>query len=672
MKNKFIYNNHYFWRLPGYMMVLCLLFSINASAQKDTSKLKEVNVKASVAPKLQSAVPSQTITANEFDQFNALNVADAVQHFAGVIVKDYGGIGGLKTISVRGLSANYTSVLYDGVQINDAENGQIDLGKFNLNSIQSITLYNGQPANILQTARAFASASVLDIQTVKPLLTAAKPYTVTAGIKAGSFGLFNPYVQWQQRLNNNWSFIINSYNENASGRYTYLTNDSASITKKETRIGSDVAIQQVDGNLYWQKTDSSKFNLHVNYYNSNRGLPGAVISYTPPPFGQRLWNQDLFLQAGYEHVWKSGFHLLLNSKFSHNFLHYLDPNYEHTSAVFDEHYTQREFYQSAALSYHVLPNWEFSYAADMVVNNMDADLPLFLYPTRITLLNVLATSLVTGKFTFQANLLNSRISETTRTGSSIPNHNVYSPTIMATLKPFNDQDFQVRAFYKSIFRYPTFIELYYGVPNANLKPEFAHQYDMGLTYTKNLNGLLDYIALTTDVYYNHVNDKIVAIPISYYISTQNIGETDIKGIDATLQTQARLYVKYKASLSATYSYQQALNVTGPVTAGTYLNQLPYTPLNSASLNAGINSGTVGIYYNQLWASSRYYNNNNNAEDYMAPYALSSASVVYNFIINHSKIAASAQVNNLFNKHYEVVESYPMPGRSYQLSFQITI
>ncbi|MFD2146842.1 TonB-dependent receptor [Mucilaginibacter antarcticus] len=87
----------------------------------------------------------QTITASDFIKYNALNVADAVRNFSGVIIKDYGGIGGLKTMSVRGLGANHTAVLYDGIQINDAENGQVDLGKLNVSNIQKISLYNAQP-----------------------------------------------------------------------------------------------------------------------------------------------------------------------------------------------------------------------------------------------------------------------------------------------------------------------------------------------------------------------------------------------------------------------------------------------------------------------------------------------------------------------------------------------
>ena len=90
-------------------------------------------------------------------------------------------------------------------------------------------------------------------------------------------------------------------------------------------------------------------------------------------------------------------HLLANAKFSQDFLHYLNPQFPNATGLLDQHFTQRKFYQSAALSYHLLKNWEVSYAGDLSSNNMDADIPNFHYPTRVSLLNVLATNLVVGK-----------------------------------------------------------------------------------------------------------------------------------------------------------------------------------------------------------------------------------------------------------------------------------
>ncbi len=305
----------------------CLAFiPAKLYAQTDTArKLKEVTVKTAPIPQVQTIVPSQQISANDFNRYSAYNIADAVRDFAGVNIKDYGGIGGLKTVSVRGLGADHLAVLYDGIAVNDAQNGQIDLSKFNLNNVQDITIYNGQPDKICMPARSFSSASVLSLSTIQPKLTAETPYKVLLGLNGGSFGLVNPYLQWQQRLGSQWSFIVDGYLQNANGQYKYKV-PGEGTDSTYTRNNADIKAQQADGALYWSKSDSNKFDLHINYYNSDRGLPGAVIYYNPVS-RQRMSNRNIFTQAGYERLWKSSLHLLINTKLSQEYIRYLDPDY---------------------------------------------------------------------------------------------------------------------------------------------------------------------------------------------------------------------------------------------------------------------------------------------------------------------------------------------------------
>jgi vitamin B12 transporter len=181
--------------------------------------------------------------------------------------------------------------------------------------------------------------------------------------------------------------------------------------------------------------------------------------------------------------------------------------------------------------------------------------------------------------------------------------------------------------------------------------------------------LLEYVALTADGYYNTVNNKIVFQP--GFDGAINYGRVDIEGLDAGLKTQADLGSGYKIPLTVNYSYQSALILTDP-TASDYLNQLPYIPKNTLAFNIGINKEHIGVYYNQILSSTRYFNNNNDASDYLPPYSISEASVVYKNTFHKFPVMASFGVDNLFNKNYVVVQSYPMPGRSYKLSFQITI
>ena len=57
-----------------------------------------------------------------------MGVADILRAFTGVQVKDYGGAGGLKTVNVRSLGSEHVGIFLDGIQVDNAQNMQVDLG----------------------------------------------------------------------------------------------------------------------------------------------------------------------------------------------------------------------------------------------------------------------------------------------------------------------------------------------------------------------------------------------------------------------------------------------------------------------------------------------------------------------------------------------------------------
>ena len=66
--------------------------------------------------------------------------------------------------------------------------------------------------------------------------------------------------------------------------------------------------------------------------------------------------------------------------------------------------------------------------------------------------------------------------------------------------------------------------------NSKLKPENARQYNIGLTYSRNVCTFLPYLSATVDAYYNKVTDKIIAYPTKNLAvwSMRNLGSVEIK------------------------------------------------------------------------------------------------------------------------------------------------
>jgi vitamin B12 transporter len=650
-----------------------LLFTpITILAQSEGKVLKEVAVTEQTVTK-QSVLPAQKVTALDFKRYAANNVADAIRNLSGVNIKDYGGIGGLKTVSVRSLGANHTGVFYDGIQMNDAQNGQVDLGKLSLNNLSDIVLYNGQPEQLLLPARAFASASVLMVNPSKPAVSLGKPIQIEAGLKAGSFGLFEPRLQLEQLINPKWSYKANVFHTHANGAYRYQVEGDGS-TGLATRTNSDIDALQTEAAIYYSNQDSSNFNLRVNYYKSERGLPGAVVFYNDYS-SQRLWNEDLFLQSKYQKKWRNSLQLLLNTKISQSYTRYLDPDYLNTAGELDQRYKQKEYYLSAALAYQPVKALELSYAADAAITTLSTNLYQYAYPSRFTLQQVIAGKYQYGRSTFQANILHTAISESVKQGEAAPSKSVFSPTLMYAIKPFENNDLLVRAFYKSIFRNPTFNDLYYSrIGAVSLKPEYVQQYNLGLTYARAYsNRRFSYFSLSADAYYNQVKDKIIAVPNKdlFSWSMRNLGKVDIRGLDISAKTKYLISANWAALFSANYTYQDAVDVTDQ-SSSVYLEQIPYTPKHTAAFNIGLDYKNAGIYYNQIVSSHRYYLGQNLPEYKVPGFAVADLSLNYIFKCFGLPVNGSLEVNNLYNQHYAFIRSFPMPGRSYRIAISVTL
>ena len=159
-------------------------YNFYVTEDNDTIPYKElnnvtVNEKLRVSG-LKSGAPFQIMNEEELTAMGTPSLSDAVKRFAGVTVKDYGGIGGLKVVSVRGMGAEHTGVCYDGVNISNCQSGQIDISRFSLDNVSQLSLAIGQNDDIFNSAKTLASGGMLFIETRNPLENNDKPIDIKA------------------------------------------------------------------------------------------------------------------------------------------------------------------------------------------------------------------------------------------------------------------------------------------------------------------------------------------------------------------------------------------------------------------------------------------------------------------------------------------------------------
>lgn len=621
---------------------------------------------------VRSTTPLQILSAKIIEQLNVLQVSDAMKYFSGVNVKDYGGIGGLKTFSVRSLGGNHTAVSYDGITLIDCQTGEIDLGRFSLENVDILSLSSGQNDNIFQAARLFASASVLNIKTLTPKFSNCKKINGKVSLKTGSFGLLNPALLLEGKINKKLTASINAEWLSADGKYPYTLYNGSTVSN-EIRQNTDVQNLRLEGTVYSNFAQNEAAYIKGYYYQSERGLPGPTILYNAESSSkQRIWDHTFFTQAHYEREFSKSWSFQTNAKFNSGYLRYLDPTYQNSEGKLENTYLQTEYYGSASVLFRAFENLSFSASTDGSISSLSSDLANFVFPTRYSWLTAVAAKYVTNQLLATASLLSTVVKETVKSGNAANNPSQLSPYISLSIKPFTSEDFRVRMFYKNIFRLPSFNDLYYSqIGNHDLKPEKTNQYNLGLTYSKSIGKWLPLLSVTADFYHNDVIDKIVAYPNkdTFFWTILNYGKVAIDGMDLTAETTFQPMEKLGILLGANYSYQRALIVTDP-SARDYNNQIPYTPRVSGSGRIGIKTPWIDLSYSLLWSGKRYAVNQNYTENNLPAYADHSISVNKDFKTTHYLIHANVEVLNLLDSNYEIVRWFPMPGRSFRATVSV--
>lgn len=656
-------------------------FPVLLFSQTDTLKqqLKEVEVSASpINSEIGTATPIQTLHLQQLQSLPAIQVSDALKFFSGVVIRDYGGVGGLKTISVRGFGTQHTAVAYEGITLSNSQTGQIDLGRISVENVETLSLIQAQQEDLLAPARQFAAANLIDIQNTIPHFENNKRTAVNINFTGGSYYLFNPYLKVSNLLKAKKhphdseviSFIRADYIQ-SRGNYPFIMNygnvgDSSST---ERRKNSDIQALSAEMGLYTSFKDSSLLTLLFSYYDAERGLPGATILYNLNS-KERLWDKAIYGQVKFQKVFSSKLAYRSSAKFDYGYTRYLDPDYLNEQHYLNNIYIQREYYLSNALRYQYR-KFKVALSNDLAYQNMSANLPDFANPGRLSILIVLAGQYDHKHFNITGHLLHSLYLQhsNAQTGKNV---NRLSPALSFSLRPILSEQFYLRLFYKHIFRMPTFNDLYYReVGNSALNPERTNQYNFGITYARYFSSSHFSLNITSDVYYNQVRDKIVAIPNKnlFIWAMLNYGKVNIWGVDANANLFWQPYSWLQLQFLGNYTFQSAQDITSP-NSKTYKHQIPYTPKHSGAFHLSLTIYHFMLSGELILAGDRYALQQNTDENKLPPYHDGSIGLGYSFNSKKIPVSIKMEVLNIADLHYEIIKNYPMQGRSLRIKLKI--
>ena len=614
-------------------------------------------------------IPSQTLGGEELKKLNSLSVADALRYFSGLQLKDYGGVGGIKTVNIRSMGTNHLGIFYDGIELGNAQNGQIDLGQFSLDNVEEISLYNGQRSAIFQPASDFGNAGSVYIRTKAPRFMMGRRYNLLVRAKYGASDTFRFSSLWEQKLSDHISSSLSTGVLTSSGRYKFryrrVTEDNTvAYDTTAVRHNGDIWAFRVEGNVRGGIADGY-WNVKAYTYHSERGIPGAIVNNVWRR-GERQWDHNTFGQAVFQKSFGDKFSTKALAKYAYYVTRYV--NNDETQIHVDNTYRQQEMYFSTSNVYEILSKWSVSMSYDFKWNKLNANMVDFAFPHRYSNFVSLATALTLSRIQAQASVVEQVVKDHVKYGASSPSRSTLTPAFFMNVYPFNSKLLAVRAFAKKSFRMPTFNDLYYAdMGNSKLNPESALQYDLGFVLNKDWKqGVVDHFRLQLDGYYNTVHDKIVAYPKGQQFrwTMLNLGKVHIKGVDAMAEVGLEPAKDLKVTARLQYTYQDARDVTNPNTSY-YKDQIPYIPWNSGSAILVLSWREWDLSYSFIYSGERYSQQENILYNHLQPWYTHDMSVVY----HARRWSARLDVNNIFSQDYDVILNYPMPKRNYMLTLE---
>jgi outer membrane cobalamin receptor len=614
------------------------------------------------ADRLQSDVarsiqPTSLIIAKALQTLGARQIPDALSFVPGVFVRNYGGLGGLKTVSLRGANAAQTLVLIDGVRVNSTQSGQVDLSLVPVSMIEELEVLRGGSAALHGAA---AMGGVVNIRTKRSTTVGWK-----AQAEGASFGEYVASVQSAVPLAG-WNLAANAEWQRSQGNFPFVFNE----------FGRDVVLERTNGDfttLSGRLQASGhlgdwRVNAQTLVRGSERGAPGAVVQGSVEMARARLQDEEVLAQMSFARAIQAASTLAITASWRGNTLRYRDSEARTRGPNgIDERFTSNDAAVKAVLRFandtndSKAVNFLHEWAAETVFSDVRGN---FFQPDAGSYVRRINTSLG-GKLEVSAT--QARFHAGGRLEWLSDFGVVASPLVGAAYTPATgDSIWTLRAQWSYNFRPPAFNELYYlNFGNAALKPERGHSVNLGSSFVSS-----EVFSAEVDAFANFTWNQIVAVPTSPVTwSAQNVGEVRTLGVEASIRAVFVEQREQRLVAQMSFTFQRAIDETPEsLTRG---RLLVYTPQVLASGVVAWQQDFFSCGASMQYAGERFSLASNANNSLLPAFAVVSlhAEAAWPLALFGSyscRLTTRLQCDNLFDTRYAVIRNFPMPGRALRL------
>ena len=382
------------------LFIVFIKFCLLGFSQDTIKQLPEVSIVPVLEQKLKTLVNTQLISSKQIDVLQPEDIGVLLQKTSGTSVKSYGGLGGLKTVSVKGLNSQHTAFVQDGFLLQNAQTGQLNLGQIMVDNISEISLNEGAKQSFLLPVSAYTKGSLISISSkfnqFENKNTSASNFTVGVG----SFGQLNTYLSSKYERN---QFLLSSYLKyrKAEGDYPFEVSNG-SQTLSENRMNNDLKDRYGGVTVAYQFKNKAEIRSITNFKEIQQGLPGAVILYNNAS-NQRLNVNQVNTKLDFTHFYKKLYYRI-HSTYSKDKLNYIDPSFLNNSGGINTTYTN-DFFDVAVSLQRKIKKIDTYGGIESKYNTLSFSTINSAVPERLTNL-----ALIGGKYKFKSWTLESQVS----------------------------------------------------------------------------------------------------------------------------------------------------------------------------------------------------------------------------------------------------------------------
>ncbi len=617
----------------------------------DTLSINEVKVVSSRTSfyredQKNTEIDSAALSRNSFANLDELLISSGTFN-----VLTYGGDGSVSTLSLRGSGSAHTQVLWNGFPLNSLTTGIADLSMLPVSFFNSVRVTSGSSGS-LYGGGTFGGAVDLDKRT-----NWGSRFNISAGMEFGSFGSYKPGLELgvgntkvHYDLNVSYSRVANDF------PYTDFEKPGQPVEISTHNNMESLGLIQ---NLQFLLPKNNMLQAGVWYYVKHKNIPLPEGSYGESRQSQTDSSLKIFLK------WRKVFQktsLEFKTAYLYDHLRFMDKKTDNEGNYsIDSRISSQQLYFDFNSRFFHFRNFTIDAGGNLSLLSADVTS----YGGRVS--------------EYRANLIAGaqyRLKRLKLNASFRLNINSFRKPPPLLSLGLNYEVVKGRWWLKgnvsNKYRLPGFNDKYWQPGgNPDLLPEQGWSTDLGtgirLLNAPDRSGKLN---MEMNVFTGRINNWIQWSPGPGFWSPVNYKNVWNRGLELDAdyhKSFGKLGFLFRVNYSLTFS-----TVEDAEDSRLSGKQLKYTPANilSSSLSLNYQSFYSDLAFRSV--GSRYTTEDNDPVYALNPYYSMDLIFGYKMLRHLSGSFLQLKVKNITNEKYQVIRSYPMPGRAWYLSIIIKI